>query len=136
MSNFTLALYSDPNFYLLRRADTVALIKTGETVVIGGLKKKEISQMVDKIPLLGDIPLLGFLFRFEGEEEVDSELLVFITPYIIDDPLLTKEERAGLDATAVMMPPTTPLLMSEERHGLRSGYYPELDYAERNEDEN
>ncbi len=119
-----------------RRADTVALIKTGETVVIGGLKKKEISQMVDKIPLLGDIPLFGFLFRFEGEEEVDSELLVFITPYIIDDPLLTKEERAGLDATDVMMPPTTPLLMSEERHGLRSGNYPELDYAERNKDEN
>ena len=118
-----------------RSADTVTLIKSGETVVIGGLRKKEISQMIDKIPLLGDIPLLGYLFRFEGEEEIDSELLVFITPYIVDDPILTKEERSGLEATHVMMPPVTPLLRSEERCGVIDESYPELDFAERNKDQ-
>ncbi|MBW1873474.1 MAG: type II and III secretion system protein, partial [Deltaproteobacteria bacterium] len=119
-----------------RSADTVTLIKTGETVVIGGLKKKEVSQMVDKIPLLGDIPLLGYFFRFEGEEEIDSELLVFITPYIVDDPMLTKEEKAGLDATRLEMPPVTPLLRSQQRCGIRNEMYPELESSERNKDRN
>ncbi|MBE0535348.1 MAG: hypothetical protein IH624_06720 [Phycisphaerae bacterium] len=76
-----------------RAADTTALIRSGQTVVIGGLRKKNRNREESKIPLLGDIPLLGELFRFTGEEVVNSELVVFITPYvIIDEQHLTEKE--------------------------------------------
>jgi len=71
-----------------RKVDTIALVEHGQTVVIGGLRKKEVSQQVTKVPLLGDLPILGMLFRFEGEDTTNSEIVVFITPLII--------ERAGL----------------------------------------
>ena len=80
-----------------REAETTALVKDGQTVVIGGLRKRTVSRLVDKIPLLGDIPLLGALFRFEGEKTTDSELVVFITPHIIEHPVLSPTELRQLE---------------------------------------
>ncbi|MDD5459790.1 MAG: hypothetical protein PHF37_10410 [Phycisphaerae bacterium] len=82
-----------------RKADTSLLVKDGQTIVLGGLKKKTINMQTDKVPLLGDIPLLGALFTFNGEEEVNSELVVFLTPHIINEPSLTAEEAKQLDVT-------------------------------------
>jgi type II secretory pathway component GspD/PulD (secretin) len=82
-----------------RKAMTSALISDGETVVIGGLRKKDIVQEVSKIPLLGDIPLLGELFKFHGEKSVNSELIVFITPRVVLKPNLTEREAKKLDST-------------------------------------
>ena len=65
-----------------RDAITTLLIKDGQTVVLGGLRKKDVTKQINKVPLLGDLPLLGALFRFEGEETVTSELVVFVTPRI------------------------------------------------------
>ncbi len=90
-----------------REALTTALIKDGQTVVIGGLRKQDISQQKNKIPLLGDLPLLGALFRFEGESTVNSELVVFITPTLITEPTLTEREKMHLENT-VFPPPNTP----------------------------
>jgi type IV pilus assembly protein PilQ len=81
-----------------RKAMTSALISDGETVVIGGLRKKDIVQEVSKIPLLGDIPLLGELFKFRGEKTVNSELIVFITPRIVLKPNLTEKEAGKLES--------------------------------------
>ncbi len=66
-----------------READTTLIVKNGQTVVLGGLRKKEVNQQINKIPLLGDLPLAGALFRFKAEETINSELLVFITPWIV-----------------------------------------------------
>ena len=88
-----------------REETTTALIKDGQTVVIGGLKKKEVSQQINKVPLLGDLPLLGALFRFEGESTSNSELLIFITPSVVTEPKLTESEAKYL-ADAVFDPPT------------------------------
>jgi len=82
-----------------READTTLLVKDGQTVVLGGLRKKDVTQQVNKIPLLGDIPLLGNLFRFEGEDTVNSELLVFITPHIVINPALSQDERQKYEVT-------------------------------------
>ena len=90
-----------------REETTAALIKDGQTVVIGGLKKQDISQRVNKIPLLGDLPLLGGLFRFEGESTVNSELVIFITPHLILEPKLTEEEEKHL-ANTVFITPRVP----------------------------
>ncbi len=90
-----------------RETVTTALIKNGQTVVIGGLKKQDKIQETSKIPLLGDLPLLGALFRFEGESTVNSELVVFITPHVIEQPTLSDEEQRYL-ADSVYVSPSLP----------------------------
>ncbi|MHC4751567.1 MAG: secretin N-terminal domain-containing protein [Planctomycetota bacterium] len=75
-----------------REATTIALVKDGDTIVIAGLQKQTVNTLQSKIPMLGDLPLLGALFRYEGEETVNSELVVFITPRVIEEPVLTETE--------------------------------------------
>ncbi len=83
-----------------RTADTALLVKDGMTVVLGGLRKKEVSKQKNKVPLLGDLPLAGALFRFEAEETINSELVVFITPHIIvEQPALSQNEAQQLGVT-------------------------------------
>ena len=90
-----------------RETITTALIRDKETVVIGGMKKQDKLQEISKVPFLGDLPLLGGLFRFEGESTVNSELVVFITPHIITQPTLSDEEQRYL-ADSVYVSPTLP----------------------------
>jgi type II secretory pathway component GspD/PulD (secretin) len=73
------------------QADTTMMVKDGETVVLGGLMKNTKSDTEQKIPILGDIPLLGYLFRSTQKEVQKTEILVFITPHI-----LTNENRETL----------------------------------------
>ena len=94
-----------------RETITTALIHNGQTVVIGGMKKQDVLQQINKIPLLGDLPLLGGLFRFEGERTVNSELVIFITPHVIENPVLTASEQQYLQDTEFPSPRTpTPRL--------------------------
>jgi type IV pilus assembly protein PilQ len=94
-----------------READTIALVRDGDTVVVGGLRKEEITTETSKVPLLGDIPVLGLLFRFDGEERVASELVVFITPRLVEQSVLTEAEAKNLEATEFIGPvlPTTKI---------------------------
>ena len=57
------------------------------TVVIGGIYIQEVGNNTTKVPLLGDIPVLGYLFRNNERKDNKTELLVFITPRIINDQL-------------------------------------------------
>lgn len=63
---------------------TNVLAKNGATIVLGGLVSNENSYDVDKIPFLGDIPILGFVFTSKAFKEGKSELVFFITPEIVD----------------------------------------------------
>jgi len=90
-----------------RETFTTALIKDKQTVVIGGLKKQDKLQEISKVPLLGDLPLLGELFRFEGESTVNSELVVFITPHLIEQATLNADEQQFL-ANSVYTKPVEP----------------------------
>ncbi|MDR0564828.1 MAG: type IV pilus secretin PilQ, partial [Azoarcus sp.] len=63
------------------------LIENGGTVVIGGIYSDEESNNVSKMPLLGDIPVLGHLFRSTVKKKDESELLIFVTPRIVDEAL-------------------------------------------------
>ena len=87
-----------------RKVNTIALVKDGQTVVLGGLRKKDVSQQINKIPLLGDLPLVGALFRFEGENTVNSEIVVFITPRIIEQPVMTEDELRAYEKTGFSGP--------------------------------
>jgi type IV pilus assembly protein PilQ len=66
-----------------QRIGTQVLVNNGETVVLGGIFQHSITNSVDKVPFLGDIPGLGVLFRRTYENIGKSELLIFVTPEII-----------------------------------------------------
>jgi general secretion pathway protein D len=59
--------------------------KDQETVVLGGIMQDRTVESVSRIPILGDIPILGHLFREENREKIKTNLLLFLTPYIIKD---------------------------------------------------
>lgn len=69
--------------FLTRRAETEINVLAGETIVISGLLDREASRAVDKIPILGDIPILGKLFRSDGFRGNKTELVIFVTPHIV-----------------------------------------------------
>jgi general secretion pathway protein D len=76
-----------PGFYQpifsTREIETEVTIYDGSTVVMGGLTREEIKEVSDKIPLLGDIPLIGRLFRSKGETVQKKNLLIFVTANIL-----------------------------------------------------
>jgi type II secretory pathway component GspD/PulD (secretin) len=77
------AKYKDPEE---RSTKSTVRVKDGETVIMGGLLRNQRSDVVTKLPFLGDIPLLGALFRHrETSPNRERELLVFITPHIVKD---------------------------------------------------
>ncbi len=70
-----------------KRVDTQVLVENGGTVVIGGIFSRTENKAVNKVPLLGDIPLLGIMFRNTAKQDDKTELMVFITPRILKDSL-------------------------------------------------
>lgn len=67
---------------------TRMIINDGQSVMMGGILTQKDEFIQHKIPLLGDMPLLGGLFRHEMVNKANSELLVFVTPYVVDDTTL------------------------------------------------
>lgn len=67
--------------------ETQVLVDNGQTVVLGGILTTEELRQIAKTPLLGDLPLIGRLFRYNEESNEKVELLVFITPRLLDDAL-------------------------------------------------
>lgn len=70
-----------------KQISTQVLVENGGTVVIGGIYQQTQNDSVTKVPLLGDIPVLGYLFRSKGIQDDKSELLIFVTPRIMKDSL-------------------------------------------------
>ncbi len=68
-----------------RSAETSVVVRDKETIVIAGLIKDDITVTERKVPLLGDIPLLGYLFKYESKKKSKTNLMLFITPHIIRD---------------------------------------------------
>ena len=64
---------------------TTRTVRSGETMVIGGLVTKTDNYTLSRIPILGDLPILGSFFRSRAKDNTDSELLIFVTPTIIDE---------------------------------------------------
>ncbi|MBI4846704.1 MAG: type IV pilus secretin PilQ [Candidatus Omnitrophica bacterium] len=75
--------------------DAKVMIKDGETLVIGGLIKNKTVTTKTKVPLLGDIPILGLLFTHKADEVIKNDLLIFITPHIIDQNKLAKRQKVA-----------------------------------------
>lgn len=70
-----------------REISTEVLVDNGQTVVLGGVYEVSKSDTVKKVPMLGDIPVLGNLFKNKGRNDTKAELLIFVTPRILSDTL-------------------------------------------------
>ena len=85
-----------------RSADTVVITPDGQTVIIGGMLENTKSDSESKIPFLGDIPLLGNLFKHKIKSDARTELMIFLTPHIIQAPtelvMMTEKERKQSEA--------------------------------------
>ncbi|MCX6380706.1 MAG: hypothetical protein NT023_14735 [Armatimonadetes bacterium] len=68
-----------------REAETTVMLKDGETVVIGGLIREEISRTLQEVPLLSKLPLVGELFKNRSTSRRKSDIMIFITPRIVKD---------------------------------------------------
>ena len=94
-----------------RSAETGVVVPNGETVVIGGLMEDQETISVSKVPVLGDVPLLGGLFKRKVNSKTKTELLIFLTPYIVPEPCqLAQISQAEKAAASV-----APTAFSEEQ---------------------
>jgi len=84
-----------------RSAITTVVVKDRETMVIGGLIRDNVTTAESKVPFLGDIPILGWLFKYKTTRIEKTNLMIFITPYIIkneeDSAAITKKKTDGLE---------------------------------------
>src|SRR5207248_4948872 len=69
----------------MRAIETNVLVDDGSIVVLGGLVQDSVSNSMEKVPLLGDLPLVGGLFRFETRKQSKTNLMVFLRPFIVRD---------------------------------------------------
>jgi general secretion pathway protein D len=91
------------------QADTVIVTPTDQTVIIGGLISNQKTDTENKVPILGDIPLLGAAFKHRVTGTQKSELLIFLTPHVVNSPAdlaaVTTTEHGKLDLAAKTIKP-------------------------------
>jgi type IV pilus assembly protein PilQ len=78
--------YSPPAINV-RRVKTQVRVNNGETAVLGGIFEQETGESTEKVPFLGDLPVLGYLFKSNSKKDEKREMLIFLTPRIIDERL-------------------------------------------------
>jgi len=82
-----------------RSADTKVVIGNGQTLIIGGLIKEKNTKGVTKVPILGDVPLLGWFFKSKKDTKDKTELLIFVSPTIVTPQVMAymkKKEELGI----------------------------------------
>lgn len=84
-----------------RRVNTSLTIYDGYTVAVGGLMREDVQNVEDKVPILGDIPIIGRLFQSKAENRIKSNLIIFVTAQIID---ATGRPLRGADASSPPAP--------------------------------
>jgi type IV pilus assembly protein PilQ len=91
--------------YRTEELATRVTVKSGETVVMGGVLERAKSTFVESVPVLGDIPIIGALFRRRTEVDTPRYLLVFVTASIVKDSgefLVYDDEHAATNSPAIL----------------------------------
>ncbi|HAU37954.1 MAG TPA: type II secretion system protein GspD [Phycisphaerales bacterium] len=105
-----------------RSAESRVAIRDGQTIVIGGLMEDRNTKSVDKVPVLGDIPGLGLLFQRTVDKKTKTELLIFLTPHVAQQPEELKDmseaEKAG---TKAVRDAVEPGAFEEHLRGMNRG---------------
>jgi pilus assembly protein CpaC len=93
----------------VRRADTTVEVASGQTFAIAGLFQRNLSNDIERFPILGDVPILGSLFRSTRYRRDETELVILITPYLVrpvhDRAIATPLDRPAPRATAAQFRP-------------------------------
>jgi hypothetical protein len=84
--DFSRTVQGNPTI-ITKKAETNVILFDGQTTVIGGLSKDKTQDGESGVPLLKDIPLLGYLFKGKGDSSEMEEVLIFITPHILKEPV-------------------------------------------------
>ncbi|MFM1821871.1 MAG: hypothetical protein RI967_137 [Planctomycetota bacterium] len=100
-----------------RRANTTVTVKDGQTVVIGGLISDRFERVDKKIPLLGDIPVVGALFRQFKENSSKTELLIVLTPHVVRSPAQGGDGAQAVTEEAIRKLTLPPALLEQVRKG-------------------
>jgi pilus assembly protein CpaC len=97
-----------------RRAETEVVLKDGESFAIAGLINNQVTEVLDKIAILGDIPILGKLFRSRSTQKSRDELLVVITPHFVK--ALSPEDKAKMpDMPVSFLPVARPVVKGKKK---------------------
>jgi general secretion pathway protein D len=91
LKNETLALATNTPTTFTRKAQTTVIVQNGNTLVIGGIIGDDVEDTSNKVPWLGEIPVLGWLFKSEGQNVKRVNLYIFLTPRIIKNPAEMQE---------------------------------------------
>lgn len=102
-----------------RQADTTVSVKDGETIVLGGIMRTEVRANTKKLPILGDIPILGNLFKSTTRQDVKTELLVFLRPVIVRDEA---EARSMQENTTKSLSPGLQKKVNSKIQQVNSGH--------------
>jgi len=86
------AVQGNPGF-LMRSTESEINVKSGQTIVISGLVDQRSSSSINKFPFLGDVPILGVLFKSENFRNNRSDLVIFVTPVVTDPASTTNQQR-------------------------------------------
>lgn len=100
-----------------REAETSASVRDGETFVIGGLSQENKIGSESRIPILGDIPLIGELFSLEKSTDSKTDLYIVITPHIVRHQSLDRQNGTG--PTDTNLPPPLPLNAPDASQGMQ-----------------
>lgn len=108
--------------FSIRQASSRVGIKDGETIVIGGMMQDQNTTSTNKVPLLGDIPLLGLLFRRDEVNKTKTELLFFLTPHVATSPDMLQKMSQEEGKTLKLVPNAIqPGTYQEHLNGLNTG---------------
>jgi general secretion pathway protein D len=88
--------------FSVREVNTFVTVWDGQTVALGGLIREDVQKVQDKIPFLGDVPLAGRLFRSDADQKIKKNLVIFVTPRILDAE--GQPRRADAEETEIVKP--------------------------------
>ena len=108
-----------------REAETTVTVKDGQTIVLGGLISDRYEKRTEKVPLLGDLPGVGYFFRGERETDARTELLIVLTPHVIESPKRSSRvsEITDREASRLTLPEEVLDMIREGRIDPTSGLF-------------
>ncbi len=92
-----------PPGFITRRTSTDVRMKDGETLVMSGLIDRKLSENVTKIPFLGDLPIIGAFFRNTVTDNDDNDLVIFVTPTVIENDVVSQHNQNLIDKRQKMI---------------------------------
>jgi general secretion pathway protein D len=101
-----------------RKVTTSVSVWDGQTVVLGGLMREDVQKTEDRTPIVGDVPLIGRLFRTNAEQHIKRNLVIFVTARLVNpagQPLHSLEEEEETETISQLEPPVLPKVPSYKK---------------------